>query len=470
MKQKSILIIVILVGLIVFWLAGRDLRHEQGRIIGAARRIFMVAADKKPVAVASSLKTNYDLRILDREIHYPFGPQSAVRPIPMPETALLPSLPPLPKTISSPYPWESIENVYLNNARHLSAGKYQEPDKPWILQLGELCPGVTDTPTSGHYKIWYRVSRDGGKTSGELKPLVQQGKPYNPVHPLDGIWADKNPACTSAFGPIVRATNGEIMVPITSSVLGKDGLPENPLNAFFFSYAGVLIGRWVEDGSDLTWNYSRVGIDARLSTRGLYEPTIVELKRKGEFMMVARGSNDRGIYKYEAFPGGRFKYTCTGVRDLKSRVAGRKWISFSKDYCRTWSEPKHLTYSDGTEFFSPSACSTLIRSRKNDRIYWIGNICPENPDGNNPRYPLIIGKIDEKSCGLIKASVLVLDTLNPEHDTPRMELSNFLVYEDPQTGNICVELYRLDYTQAEAYTESWQKLARCWYLIGVPAS
>ncbi|MCX6993254.1 MAG: sialidase family protein [Kiritimatiellaeota bacterium] len=464
MKQKSILIIAILAVLIVFWLSGHDLRYEKERIIGAARSIFMVVANKNNAAATSSLTTNYDLRILDREIHYPFGPQSDVRPIPIPETALLPRLPPFPKTISAPYPWDSIENVYFYNGRHLSANVYQEPGKSWLFQLGLLCPGVNDTPTAGHYKIWCRVSQDGGKTFGDLKPVVQQGKQYNPAHPLDGVWADKNGANVDDTRPIVRATNGEIMVPITSSVLDKDGLPENPLNAYGFAYAGVLIGQWLKDGSDLTWNYSRVGIDAQLSSRGLSEPTLVELKRKGEFMLVARGSNDRGICKYEAFPGGRYKYSWTGSRDKKTAVAGHKWVSFSKDYCRTWSEPVLFTYSDGTAFFSPSACSTLIRSRKNGRLYWIGNICPENPDGNCPRYPLIIGQVDEKNCGLIKESVLVLDTLNPAYDTPKTELSNFHVYEDPQTGNICVELGRRDFAGAEA------KWAKCWYLIGVPAA
>ncbi len=44
MKQKFILIGSILAGLLAFWLTGQYLRHEQQRILGDARRIFVVVA------------------------------------------------------------------------------------------------------------------------------------------------------------------------------------------------------------------------------------------------------------------------------------------------------------------------------------------------------------------------------------------------------------------------------------------
>jgi len=45
MKQKSILIIAILAGLIAFWLTGQYLRHEQERMLGEAKRIFVIVAN-----------------------------------------------------------------------------------------------------------------------------------------------------------------------------------------------------------------------------------------------------------------------------------------------------------------------------------------------------------------------------------------------------------------------------------------
>lgn len=45
MKQKSILIIAILAGLLAFWLTGQYLRHEQERMQGEAKRVFVIVAD-----------------------------------------------------------------------------------------------------------------------------------------------------------------------------------------------------------------------------------------------------------------------------------------------------------------------------------------------------------------------------------------------------------------------------------------
>lgn len=44
MKQKLILVIAIVAGLAAFWLTGRYLRYERERILGGAKRIFVVVA------------------------------------------------------------------------------------------------------------------------------------------------------------------------------------------------------------------------------------------------------------------------------------------------------------------------------------------------------------------------------------------------------------------------------------------
>ncbi len=133
-------------------------------------------------------------------------------------------------------------------------------------------------------------------------------------------------------------------------------------------------------------------------------------------------------------------------------------------YCRTWSEAKPFTYSDGTNFFSPTACSTLLRSRKNDRIYWIGNISPANPTASYPRFPLVIGEVDKETRGLIRESVVILDTRNPTWESSTLQLSNFRVYEDRATGNLIVTLTRLDGTGSSRQTAT----APSWYLIELP--
>ncbi|MFA5043833.1 MAG: Flp pilus assembly protein CpaB [Kiritimatiellia bacterium] len=59
MKQKSILIVAILAGLIAFWLTGQYLRHEQERMQGEAKRIFVIVA--KSDLPAGSIIKNADL-------------------------------------------------------------------------------------------------------------------------------------------------------------------------------------------------------------------------------------------------------------------------------------------------------------------------------------------------------------------------------------------------------------------------
>ena len=59
MKQKSILIIAVLAGLIAFWLTGQYLRHEKERMLGEARRIFVIVANHD--LPAGSILKNTDL-------------------------------------------------------------------------------------------------------------------------------------------------------------------------------------------------------------------------------------------------------------------------------------------------------------------------------------------------------------------------------------------------------------------------
>lgn len=380
------------------------------------------------------------LRIIDREVIHLKGPTAGrtPRPTPIPKE-MRPSLPRIAPTMEVPYPWK-IEKVYAGkNSGYI----YTEPGKPWILQLMLLYRGKTDTEEgSATYHLGYVISNDGGKSFGPIKILVQRGSEYNPMHPLNCVWMGKN---TFAIGdtPIIRASNGEIMVPIAGGIWGKDGKPFNPLNAYGgVGFAGVLTGRWKKDGSDIEWDLGKVAeIDPYKSSRGLSEPTLVELKKKGHFMMIARGAN-------ENLPG----------------KPGYKWVTFSNDYCRTWSALKPFTYSDGKPFYSPAAMAITVRSKKNGRIYWIGNICEKNPDGDYPRDTLLMGEVDEKTHGLIRESLIVLDKRDPLYDcSEKMQLSNFYVYQD-KSGNILVDLPRFDFLPGkEGAVEK-----RAWYLVEVP--
>jgi hypothetical protein len=51
--------------------------------------------------------------------------------------------------------------------------------------------------------------------------------------------------------------------------------------------------------------------------------------------------------------------------------------------------------------------SALFR-HSSGRVYWVGHITPENPRGNLPRRPLVIGEVDPKNLKLIRDCVVVV--------------------------------------------------------------
>jgi len=59
MKQKIILLVSIAAGLAAFWLTGNYLRHERERILGGAKRIFVVVAERE--LPAGTVLKNSDL-------------------------------------------------------------------------------------------------------------------------------------------------------------------------------------------------------------------------------------------------------------------------------------------------------------------------------------------------------------------------------------------------------------------------
>jgi hypothetical protein len=328
-------------------------------------------------------------------------------------------------------PWSSTqENLHIIHTWH-------QPGTDRVLRLAFSTPFQDDTgPGARTYMTWYQVSTDGGKTYDQLKQVIQQGAEYNAMHPAWPIWSGKNMYVPSVPPPSL-ASNGEIMVPIYLWPLGKDGKRLHD-DRFTYTDDGVLIGTWNADKTDLTWDLGEtVRLDGETqSTRGAMEPAIIELDQPGHFLMIMRASN----YK-------------------KPDMPSYKWKSESTDYCRTWSKPTPLTYSDGENFFSPSACSDIRRNSKTHKIYWIGNICPQNADGNYPRFPLVIAELDQKSLGLIKSTLRVIADRDPGKDSPYVQFSNFHVSEDAKTGDFIVTLQRLDYEPGKDYRgHKWPRM------------
>jgi hypothetical protein len=291
-----------------------------------------------------------------------------------------------------------------------------------------VLPG--DDPLEGlkNWYIRYRISDDGGRTWRVDEPLIQEGEEYTPEHPIQGVRVGSN--CFMIGDKTccpIRSREGTVLMPVQITPTGPDGEYHNPGGGYTYHESAVLIGTWTSD-HDLEWEVSeRVANDPELSTRGCLEPTIAPFP-DGRILMVMRGSNG-------------------GSKDPHCEIPGRKWYSISEDEGRTWSPIQPWSYSNGELFHSPSSCSQFL-PHSNGRVYWLGNISPENPRANGPRYPMVIGEVDPSTLKLIEDSVTVIDDRGPD-DSERLTLSNFHATEDRPTGRIYLYMSRAFATSTE---------------------
>jgi hypothetical protein len=340
-----------------------------------------------------------------------------------------------------PEMWRGLSDTIRGESREIEAPFYDYPDadEPPVqniypdvqaLDSGDgrgigvamLTRGVGDTATGYvDYKLWYRVTTDGGETWDDLRPVVVEGEEFSPAHPNPFVWIGKNGYCYASIPPMLQMSNGEVLMPFYFAPLDEDGGYYNPINAYTFGYVACLIGGWNEAGDDVIWDCSEsVEISERKSSRGFSEAAITELSEPGHLLMALRGSN---------------------APDPWGNIPAVKWRSLSTDYGRTWSEPEPFTYEDGAAFMSPSTCSAFHRSSKTGKVYWIGNISRVLPQGNSPRYPLVIAELDEETLSLRRDTVTIIDDRGPD-DPSDLQLSNFKVLEQPETGRLLVYLSR----------------------------
>jgi hypothetical protein len=277
----------------------------------------------------------------------------------------------------------------------------------------------SDDPLEGlkQWNIYYTVARDDPRRHGPTHQVIHQGPEFDRRHPLPGVYTGRNCVMLGDHtSQPVAMPDGRILVPVDITPLGPDGKPYNPTGGYTYHDTAVLHGTWNRDA--LEWEMSDlVRGDPATSTRGMSEPALGVLAG-GRLMLAMRGSNDR-----------------------QPELPSHRWIAYSSDGGWTWTQPTPWTYTDGSPFFSPSACSQLL-GHSSGRLFWLGNITPSNPRGNRPRYPFVIGEVDMTSGSLIRDSLRVVDTLLPGED-PVLSLSNFYARENRRTGEICVHMTRL---------------------------
>jgi hypothetical protein len=309
--------------------------------------------------------------------------------------------------------------------RHLRAG-FVDPGTGRYIEFWQEGVLPSDDPLEGMrvWSLYYRVSKDG-RTFGKAKQVIHEGGGYSATHPLPGVYTGRNCAMLGdQTSKPVAGPAGAILLPIQLSVLGPGGKLANPGGGYTWTNAAMLRGRW--KGEQLVWRMSEeIKIDPAASTRGAVEPAI-ELLDDGRILMVLRASNDK-----------------------RPELPGYRWVCESTDGGMNWSQPRPWTYDNGERFFSPSACSQLLK-HSNGKLYWLGNITPQNPTGNRPRYPFVIGEVDRRTGLLQKESVRVVDD-REENEDRILTLSNFYAREDRRTGEIALHMTRLF-----AYPNAWE--------------
>jgi hypothetical protein len=280
----------------------------------------------------------------------------------------------------------------------------------------------SDDPLEGmrQWMLFYRLG-----PSGPAVQVIHEGAEYSAQHPMPGIFIGKNALMLGDQSSVpITARDGRIILPLEVPPLGDDGKPHNPTGGYTYTDGLLVHGRWVKDR--LLWRASeRIPGDPARSTRGMVEPTI-EFLDDGRLIVILRGSND----KNHALPA-------------------HKWICFSSDGGYKFTKPVPWTYDTGETFFSPSSCSQLLK-HSSGRLFWLGNLNAENPKGNRPRFPFVIGEVDRKSGLLRKSSVRTVDTRQPgEHEI--LSLSNFYAREDRVTRNVALHMTRLF-----AHNDGWE--------------
>jgi hypothetical protein len=271
----------------------------------------------------------------------------------------------------------------------------------------------SDDPLEGmrQWNIYYTV--DGGPA----QQVIHRGAEFGPRHPLPGVWTGKNSVMIGDMPcrPLAVGRH-QILLPGGTTPLTEDGKLYNPTGAYTYHDAAILIATW--HGKKLEWEMGDpIQADPVRATRGMDEPTLAQLA-DGRLLVVMRGSNDK-----------------------RPELPSYRWHSFSSDGGRHWTKPAPWTYTNGEPFFSPSACSQLL-AHSNGKLYWLGNITPENPKGNRPRYPFVMGEVDLRTGLLKRESIRVIDDKGPDDD-PLLTLSNFFAREDRESGGIALHMTRL---------------------------
>ena len=245
---------------------------------------------------------------------------------------------------------------------------------------------------------FYRLSFDNGHSWGYKRYIVMPG--MNSVNPIPDVVYGRNFALSMA-SQTRRADDDSLLVALQCQIVDSEGKLFEPAGFHFFQ-CGAMHAKWNEEFLDYDWTMGDyVRVTPAESMRGVFEPTFARIG-DNSFIMVMRNSN------------------------LKApEVIGQKFFSVSRDNGYSWSQPKPLTYDDGSTMYSSSSVPKLFE-HSSGKLYYIGVINDQNPKDNGPRYPLCIAELDRTSCTILRDTVTVIDTARGIQN----DYSNHGIYEN----------------------------------------
>lgn len=338
--------------------------------------------------------------------------------------------------------WNPVHGhcVALNMQRIFPAGHVEGYRQYWQ----EANPGFYD-----HSFLW--VSEDGARWRPQLVQY-EDGAAF-----ADGDWSDRgylesNRAYAGCNLEVLPG--GDVLFAVSASMAACCRMLGLDVREVFPSCPRITGGLVVFRGS---WNPARgrydlapsrpVVISDLESSRGVDEPVVIPLK-SGLIAAVFRGSN----------------VISAGWRTrIRKGTPSHKWFSFSGDGGKTFTRPVPWHWDDGEVFYSSATISHHLRAARDGKAYWFGNITGHEAYGNAPRYPLVMAEVDEETGFLVKASRTVVDDRDPAADSEKLQLSNFTLLDDRESGRI--ELY---VTKLGANREDFWRSDAHRYLIEVP--
>jgi hypothetical protein len=271
-------------------------------------------------------------------------------------------------------------------------------------------PEIQDCIVKNTLTMSYQISRDEGQSWDEERQLIQSGPEFDAVHWASGVEFKRNGLYLTP--PFQKRPDGAIITPYHCY-----GNSDN-LATFGSIQAGRFVARWREDLSDLDWDLA-----GRIPGGGCEQASAY--LQDGRLLSIVRA---QGVISPYFLPPRQRPY------------------SVSEDDGATWSDPRPLTFDDGSVFVSSASYSQVIRSSATGSLYWLGNLTPMNLEPQSlgmdtprcdPRYPLYIAEIDEDSLTLKRDTLTIIED-REFGESSWIRFSNFQVYEDRQSQEIVV--------------------------------